>query len=51
MTKQQAELIDYEFQSQYYERRVQYLIDWQWEDFAQLGHITARSYVIAVSYE
>lgn len=43
--------LDYEFSTQFYERRIQNLIDWQWEEFARTGEVTARSYVFAVSFE
>lgn len=45
------QLLDYEFNTQFYERRIQTLIDSCWEDFAKTGQVTMRNYIIAVSFE
>lgn len=42
---------DYAFLSQAYERRIQYLLDWQWEEFAKQGRVTVRNYVFWADYE
>jgi hypothetical protein len=51
MTVNDALVLDYEFQSQYYERRLQHLLETIWEEYGALGYATSRNYIIAVSYE
>lgn len=47
----EGDLFDYAFLTQISERRIQHLLDWQWEEFGRHGHITARNYIIEFSFE
>lgn len=50
-TTAEGEQLDYAFQTQFYERRIETLLEWQWAEFAVNGQVTARNYVSSVSFE
>lgn len=50
-TTAEGEALDYAFSTQISERRIQHLLDWQWEEFGNTGITTARQYIIAYSFE
>ncbi len=50
-TTREGEMIDYAYSTQISERRIQDLLDWQWEEFAKCGRVTATNYVFSFSFE
>jgi hypothetical protein len=50
MTEHQAMIFDYAFNSQYYERRIEHLLESAWENHGAQG-FTSRNYIFEVSYE
>lgn len=50
-TTAEGEALDYAFATQNSERRIEHLLDWQWEVFAASGSLTGRQYIISYSFE
>ena len=50
-TTAEGELLDYAYRTQISERRIQDLLDWQWEELARYGRTTAGMYVYWFSFE
>lgn len=50
-TTVQGELLDYAYLTQIGERRIEHLLEWQWEVFAKQGYVTVTNYVTWFSFE
>ena len=50
-TTPEGEALDYAFITQIGERRIQHLLDWQWEEFATKGKTTGGNYIWVSTFE